>query len=83
MVVENEQEIGWPETDAELRVVLSDAPTKENCVVHEKAFGRGFGALEQTYRWTATTDSEIKRHRRNDKFIAQLKRSAKELGWRA
>lgn len=57
VMVEFEQEIGWPEsakgkpwTDAELRVVLSDAPTKENCVKHAKAFGRGYGALEQIYR---------------------------------
>ena len=81
---------GWPErnkgkpwTDAEPRVVLSDAPTKENCVKHAKAFGRGYGALEQVYRWAATTDPEIKRLRPNDKFIAQIKRVAKELGWRA
>lgn len=54
VMVEYEQEIGWPESDkgkpwsdAELQVVLSDAPTKENCVKHAKAFGRGYGALEQ------------------------------------
>lgn len=90
VMVEYEQEIGWPEsdkgkpwTDAELRVVLSDAPTKENCVKHAKAFGRGYGALEQIYRWAATSGPEIKRLRPNDKFIAQIKRIAKELGWRA
>lgn len=53
------------------------------CVKHAKAFGRGYGALEQIYRWAATTDPEIKRLRPNDKFIAQIKRIAKELGWRA
>lgn len=53
VMVEYEQEIGWPESDkgkswtgAELRVVLSDAPTKENCVKHAKAFARGYGALK-------------------------------------
>ena len=57
VMVEYEQAVGWEEgdkgkpwTDAELRVVLSDAPTKENCVKHAKAFGRGYGALEQIYR---------------------------------
>ncbi|MGD9629231.1 MAG: hypothetical protein AB7V18_08300 [Pyrinomonadaceae bacterium] len=90
VMVDYEQEIGWPETDkgkpwtdAELRVVLSDAPTKENCVKHAKAFGRGYGALEQIYRRAATTDPEIKRLRPKDKFIAQIKRVSKELGWRA
>ncbi|MEP6850602.1 MAG: hypothetical protein ABI999_17215 [Acidobacteriota bacterium] len=90
VMVEHEQAIGWEESDkgkpwadAELRVVLSDAPTKENCVKHAKALGRGYGALEQIYRWAATSDPEIKRLRPNDKFIAQIKRIAKELGWRA
>jgi hypothetical protein len=48
----HEQAVGWeksdkgkPWTDADLRVVLSDVPTKENCVKHAKAFGRGYGAL--------------------------------------
>lgn len=89
-MVDYEQEVGWPEsekgnlwTDAELRVVLSDAPTKENCVKHAKAMGRGYGALEQIYRWAATSGPEIKRLRPDDAFIAQIKRVAKELGWRA
>ena len=55
-------------------------PTKDNCVKHAKAFGRGYGALEQIYRWAATNGPEIKRLRPNDKFIAQIKRIAKELG---
>jgi hypothetical protein len=62
---------------------LSDAPTKENCLKHAKAFGRGYGALEQIYRWAATPGPEIKRLRPTDAFIAQIKRVSKELGWRA
>lgn len=90
VVVEYEKEIGWDEpnkgrswTDAELKVILSDAPTQENCVKHAKAFGRGYGSLEQIYRWAATDSKEIKRLRPDDAFIAQIKRVAKEIGWRA
>lgn len=74
---------GKPWTDDELRVVLSDAPTKENCLKHARAFGRGYGALEQIYRWAATPDATISaKGRSEDNFISQVKRVAKEMGWR-
>jgi hypothetical protein len=74
---------GKPWTDDELRVVLSDAPTKENCLKHARGFSRGYGSIEQIYRWAATSDAEIRRKRPDDAFIAQIKRVAKQLGWRA
>ena len=81
---------GWDEgrkrkpwSDDELRVVLADAPTKENCLRHARAFGRGYGAIEQIYRWAATPDPVIARKRPGDAFIAQIKKVAKQLGWRA
>lgn len=74
---------GKPWTDDELRVVLSDAPTRENCLKHARGFNRGYGAIEQIYRWAATSDAEVKRKRHGDAFIAQIKRVAKQLGWRA
>jgi hypothetical protein len=87
---ESEVEQGWSEarkgepwTDDELRAVLSDAPTKENCLKHARAFGRGYGAIEQIYRWAATPDVEIRRKRPEDTFVAQIKKVAKQLGWRA
>lgn len=53
VLVEHEKEIGWEApnrnaswTDDQLRVILSDAPTQENCVKHAKAFGRGYGSIE-------------------------------------
>ena len=79
----DETQRGRPWTDDELRVVLSDAPTKENCLKHARAFHRGYGAIEQIYRWAATSDAEIRRKRKGDSFIAQIKRVAKQLGWRA
>ncbi len=91
VVVDYEKETGWDErnkgqswTDAELRVVLSHAPTQENCVKHAQAFGRGYGSIEQVYRWAATDSKTIKTLGRDkDAFIQQIKRIAKELGWRA
>lgn len=85
-----ELEQGWDEarkgkswTDDELRVVLADAPTKENCLKHARGFNRGYGSIEQIYRWAATNDKEIKKKRPDDAFIEQIKRVAKQLGWRA
>ncbi|MGD1105294.1 MAG: hypothetical protein ABSA59_24880 [Terriglobia bacterium] len=85
-----EMEKGWSEdrkgkpwTDDELRVVLSDAPTRESCLKHARGFNRGYGAIEQIYRWAATTDAEVRRKRPHDEFIAQIKRVSKQLGWRA
>ena len=74
---------GKPWTDDQLRAVLSDAPTKESCVKHARAFGRGYGAIEQIYRWAATSDEGIKAARSDDAFVAQIKRVSKQLGWRA
>lgn len=89
-MVEREKELGWDEsnkggswTDDEIRVVLSESPTQENCVKFAKAFNRGYGSVEQIYRWAATSDKEVKRKRPDDKFIAQIKRVAKQIGWRA
>ena len=75
---------GKPWTDEELKVVLSFAPTKENCLLLAKAFKRGYGSIEQIFRW-ATPDLGIikESERKNNAFILQIKRIYKELGWRA
>lgn len=72
-----------PWTDQELRIVLRDAPTMRNCVKYANLFGRGYGSIEQIYRWASTTDQEVKTKRPDDAFVAHVKRIAKELGWRA
>ena len=81
----NEGSRGDPWTDDELRVVLSDAPTKGNCL---KACGGLSGgdteAVEQIYRWAASSEVQIRqRGRQDDAFIQQVKRVAKQLGWPA
>ena len=85
-----DREHGWDKsnkqaawTDEQLRVILSDAPTKDNCLKYAQAFKRGYGSIEQIYRWAASSDEEIKSKRPDDTFVAQIKRVAKELGWRA
>lgn len=91
VLVDYEKGIGWDAPnknehwpDDQLRVILSDAPTQENCVKHAKAFGRGYGSIEQIYRWAATDAKTIKaKGRDKDTFTQQVKRIAKELGWRA
>ena len=72
--------IKW--TDEELKIILSDAPTKENCVKYARLFKRGYGSIEQIYRWSVTTTKEMTDERKSDSFILQVKRIAKELGIR-
>ena len=69
-------------SDEELKIILSDAPTKENCIKYAKLFKRGYGSIEQIYRWSVTTTKEMSEERKNDSFIIQVKRIAKELGIR-
>ena len=71
-------------TDDELKVVLSFAPTKENCLLLARAFKRGYGSIEQIFRWATTDMKTIKNSdRKDDAFVLQVKRIYKELGWRA
>lgn len=69
-------------TDEELKVILSDAPTKENCLKYAKLFRRGYGSIEQIYRWSTTAKSDMSDERKEDSFIMQIKKVAKELGLR-
>lgn len=85
---ENDQERvrqnhGFPWKDEELRIVLQNAPTAYNCMKFAKLFGRGYGSIEQIYRWAATDMESIKEKRQDDAFVLQIKRIAKEEGWRA
>ena len=89
-VFEKEKNENWDQsnkgkswTDEELKVVLSFAPTKENCLLLAKAFKRGYGSIEQIFRWAAADMKRIKNSdRKDDSFILQVKRIYKELGWR-
>ena len=72
-----------PWTDEELRVVLMDAPTKRNCIKYAKIFSRGYGSIEEIYRWASTDDKTVQEKRPNDVFMGRVKKIAKELGWRA
>lgn len=90
-LLDYEISLGWDESnkrkpwsDQELRTILLDAPTRENCVKYAKLFHRGYGATEQIYRWAATSHREIREGgRADDAFIQQIKRVAREIGWRA
>lgn len=74
---------GLPWRDDELRIVLQSAPTTYNCMKFAKLFGRGYGSIEQIYRWAATDMESVNEKRPDDAFVLQIKRIAKELGWRA
>ncbi len=74
---------GKPWADDELRLVLQMQPTKENMLQLAKAFKRGYGSIEQIYRWASADKQKIEETRSNDSFIHQIKRIAAEVGWRA
>lgn len=69
-------------TDEELKIILSAAPTKENCVKYARLFKRGYGSIEQIYRWSVTPKKNMSDERKEDRFVQQVKRVAKELGIR-
>jgi len=76
--VENKGE-SW--TDDELRLILSDAPTRANCLKYARVFKRGLGSIEQIYRWAGTSLKDVGKKRPEDKFVKQIKSVAKEVGW--
>ena len=69
-------------TDEELKIILSDAPTKANCVKYARLFKRGYGSIEQIYRCSTTAKTDMSDERKEDSFILQIKKVAKELGLR-
>lgn len=72
-----------PWKDEELAIILNDSATIENCVKYARLFGRGYGSIEQIYRWAATSMKDIQEKREDDAFVKQVKKIAKELGRRA
>lgn len=66
-------------TDEELKIILSDAPTKENCVKYARLFKRGYGSIEQIYRWSVTTTKEMTDERKRDSFIIASKENCKRI----
>lgn len=73
---------GKPWTDEELTLVLRDAPTEKNALKYARLLGRGHGSVLQVYQWAATQDKVIRAKRPKDKFLWQIKKVAKRLGWR-
>ncbi len=79
----NESNKGKSWSDDELRLILQLPPTKENIMKLARAFKRGYGSIEQIYRWAAEDKKTVQQKRPNDAFIQQIKRIATEVGWRA
>lgn len=69
-------------TDEQLKIILSDAPSVQNSMKYAVLFKRGYGSIEQIYRWSTTQNQDLSERRKEDSFIQQIKRVAKELGLR-
>ena len=74
---------GKPWTDDQLRVILSYAPTEANTVLLARAFGRGYGSIEQIFRWAGQSEKRIQEERGDNAFIQQVLRVRKEIRWRS
>jgi hypothetical protein len=74
---------GEPWTDDQLRVVLSYAPTAQNTMMLARAFGRGYGSIEQIFRWAGQSERRIQEERGEHAFVQQVLRIRKELRWRS
>ena len=66
----------------ELKIILSDAPSRANCVKYARLFKRGYGSIEQIYRWSTISKVDMPDERKEDGFILQIRRIKKELGLR-
>lgn len=71
---------GKPWTDEQLTIILSDAFTKENCMKYAKLFHRGWGSIMQIHQWARISESKMNQTKKEDKFIQQIRRIAKEIG---
>ncbi|OQC00468.1 MAG: hypothetical protein BWX78_01122 [Firmicutes bacterium ADurb.Bin099] len=69
-------------TDEELKIILSDASSESNCLKYAKLFKRGYGSIEQIYRWSTTPITIMSDERKEDSFIIQIKKVSRELGLR-
>lgn len=67
-------------SDEELEMILSLPATKENCIKLAKLFRRGYGSIEQIYRWSTTSEKEIAAKREDDSFIKQIISVKKKIG---
>ena len=73
---------GKPWRDEDLKIILSDAATASNCMEYAILYRRGYGSIEQIYRWATTPKHSVNQKRPEDKFVLQIKRIVRELGLR-
>ena len=55
------------------------------CLIPEKyakLFKRGYGSIEEIYRWSTTVKTDMDDKRRENASMKQIKRIVKELGLR-
>ena len=55
----NTENKGLPWSDEDLEAILSELPTKENCAKFARRYKRGYGSIEQIYRWAYASDTLI------------------------
>lgn len=72
-----------PWDDEALEIILSEASSKTNCLKYARLFKRGYGSIEQIYRWAGTPEGKMDDVRKEDSFIQQIHRIKKKLGLRA
>jgi hypothetical protein len=69
-------------TDEELELILSDGATETNCLRYAKLFKRGYGSIELIHRWARTPNNMLSDKQKNNSFIKQIKKVARDIGFR-
>ena len=69
-------------TDEELELRLSDGATETHCLRYAKWFKRGYGSIELIHRWARTPNNMLSDKQKNNSFIKQIKKVARDIGFR-
>jgi len=78
---------GKPYTDAQIRAILSVAPTRANAKAKATAYGRTPNANMQVWYWAGASVKEIREYEKQQtngqphKYVRQIHRVARSEGW--
>lgn len=68
--------------DEELELILSNGATEANCLRFAKLFKRGYGSIELIHKWARTPNNMLSEEQKNNSFIKQIKKVARDIGFR-
>lgn len=76
-----------PYTDAQIRDILSVAPTRTNAKAKAAAYGRTPNAVMQVWYWANASQKDIQRYEKQQNngqyhpYVRQIYRISRSMGW--